>query len=76
MLKNLAPPWRRINDVPDEMPASVMAALNAENAEPRLCAHVASSIVSDSSTCGRGAIAAAFAELEHDAVGDVLRKKC
>ena len=63
-------------DVPEEMPASIMAALMAEHAEPRLCAHVASSIVSDSSTCGRGALAAAFADLEHDAVGDVLRKKC
>jgi hypothetical protein len=59
------------------MPASsIMAALIAEHAEPKLCAHVASSIVSDSSTCGRGALAAAFAELELDAVGDVLRKKC
>jgi hypothetical protein len=59
--------------------SSVMAALIAEQAEPRaLCAFVASSIVSNaSSTCGsRSAIAAAFADLascSEDAVVAMLR---
>jgi hypothetical protein len=59
--------------------SSVMAAMIADQTEPRaLCAIMASRIVADGTSCSRGALAAAFDDLtliDCDAVHDVLRGK-
>ena len=81
MLKKAVPPHLADGSNPAMPASSIMSALIASSSssggESRaVCALAASSIVSKSSTCSRGALAAAFEDMDTDAVGDVLRKKC
>jgi len=71
------PPVLADGSSPNMTSTAVMAALIAECSDSRMCAVMSASIVSNAgSTCGsRGAIAAAFDDLDTDAVGDVLRGK-